>query len=479
MSRFFSVLCVSCLAALLSSCASTSLFKSYNSQINPHIASVERGNCAAPLAPLAKTAQSSNDAVLYHLERARIAQIGGDIEQSKSGYEAAMDCFKVAEERAVISASRGASEGASLLTNDAAIPYDAKGYEKVFGYQEQALNYLFGKDLEGAAVEVRRANEEQKLAVARHDKEIAKADKELKEQMVSTDSIYSKNYAALNEIEGKVKNSFMNAYSHYMCGTIQEIGAAKGGSGGMTLNDAYIDYKKTLEIYPDNSSVQRDALRLARLCGMNDDLAQLKTRFPAAAQQVDQSNNGDCTVVVLYEDGWVPQMSDLKVPVPTPNGLLTMDLPYYRIDAEPLAQLEVRCNEQPVGSTEVICDVRALAVKNLKERFGGIVLREVLRTAAMAAGQNELKKKSGDTGALIGSIIDLALSRADTRAWYTLPRYVQVLKFNVPHGNVRLAMASGNLAGPLSQEFSTDSSNYVVVRVVRTGRNGMCHMVQY
>ena len=69
------------------------------------------------------------------------------------------------EEKAVIRASDIGAQTASFLANDNTIPYKGDGYEKVFMYQFQAFNYLAKKDIEGAGVEVRRANREQELAL--------------------------------------------------------------------------------------------------------------------------------------------------------------------------------------------------------------------------------------------------------------------------------------------------------------------------
>ncbi len=461
-----------CCIFLLSSCASTSMFNSYSNQINPHIANMENGNFSTPLTELAKTAEGSNDAVLYHMERGRIAQIGDETTESKTSFDAAVECFQASEERAVISASQGASQGASLLTNDAAIPYDARGYEKVFTYQEQALNFIFEKDLEKALPAANRASLEQSILLEKHDKELAKTQEQLSEKNVSADDIYAQNYAGINEIEGKVKNSFMNAYADYTCGLINEIYNLENPGSSSEENKALIFYKKALEIYPENRFLQMDAIRVAKSFGMEDDFQAFSIRFPETVEKFKTAKPDGCDVVVFYEDGLVPQMTDIKIPIPTPNGVLSANFPIYQIDAEEICPLEILCNDTVIGSTEVVCDVRALAVKNLKERFPGIVLREVLRTAIAAEGQHQLKKEMGTGGAILGSVLDAIVSRADVRAWYTLPRYVQCMRFTAPHGVTKLVMRSSNLIETPTLELDTSSSKLVVVRIARVG--GKC-----
>lgn len=130
--------------------------------------------------------RKSNDKILYLLERGRIAQIKNDTDSSMKDFEAAIAAVRQMEEKAVVSASDIGAQTASLLANDNTIPYKGDGYEKVFMYQFQAFNYLAKKDLEGAGVEVRRANLEQKLALEMHEKELARAEEKARDKQIDT-----------------------------------------------------------------------------------------------------------------------------------------------------------------------------------------------------------------------------------------------------------------------------------------------------
>lgn len=62
------------------------------------------------------------------------------------------------------------NEAAALLTNDNTRPYRARPFELLFMYQVQILNYLAVNDLDGANVEVKRAQ----MAMEAFIKKIAK-----------------------------------------------------------------------------------------------------------------------------------------------------------------------------------------------------------------------------------------------------------------------------------------------------------------
>lgn len=472
------VLLLSCVVAL-ASCSTTSLLKPYPTYINPVIAKVESSSIDASLSKVQKRCDT-NDKALYLMEHGRIAQIGGKLDLSKESFRSAMDCFAKAEEKALVSATDVAATAGSIVTNDATIPYNAFPYEKVMVYQFQALNHLFSKDIENAAVNMRRANDEQKLLLARHEKEIAKTQVDLEKNKVDSNAILSQQYAGLNEIEGRVKNSFQNAYSYYAAGVIQEIYASRGtGGGAMEINNAYLDYKNALEIFPENTYLQQDVLRLAKKLGMNEDYEAFSKRFPEAQKLSEQSaNEQDATLFVIYEDGLVPQMEDVKIPIPTPNGVLTVDFPIYPADQEPIVPLEVHSGETLLGNTALICDVRALAVKNLKERLPSLIVREVARTAVSAAGQQQLAQHGGGAGIALGSAIDFATSRADLRSFYTLPRFVQCFRGDMAPGKQQLRLRASTCANDCTLDLDVPAKGLIVVRVARVGSKAFLSSVQ-
>ncbi len=59
-----------------------------------------------------------------------------------------------------------------------------------------------------------------------------------------------------------MKHSFQNAATFYLSGVVWEMLGER--------NDAYIDYKKALEIFPDNLFLQADVMRLGKRLGMRE-----------------------------------------------------------------------------------------------------------------------------------------------------------------------------------------------------------------
>ena len=82
----------------------------------------------------------------------------------------------------------------------------------------------------------------------------------------------------MSKAAGRVKSSFQNAYTFYTSAVIWE---AMGD-----INAALVDYKKALEINPDNTTITKDIERLN------------------ANNTIKHSSNGH--LVVLFEDGFAP-----------------------------------------------------------------------------------------------------------------------------------------------------------------------------
>ena len=366
------------------------------------------------------------DGVLFAMEKGRVAQLEGDFTISRSAFEEAIAGTKSQDEKAVISASGAAAQTGAVLVNDKAIPYRAAGYERTLVHHYQALNYLAAKDLIGAGVEVRQANREQEAARQRHDGEIAKA--KSKEQNVSPDEARDphllKVYAGLDEIAGTVKASFQNAATFYLSAVIWEmLGEA---------NDAYIDYKKAIEIYPDHPYLQQDVLRLGRRLGMREDVEGFERRFPEAAKTSLASGAGGvgkARLVVVYEEGLVPQKSELSVPYPLSgaDSIGVVALPVYEKAPPPAVPVAVRVGGKSVGQTAPICNVGALAARALAEQMPGILTRQLARSVTKGvAAQAAHDSDNGllELGVLLFNVIS---EQADLRSWLTLPAHVHVL----------------------------------------------------
>ena len=443
----------------LTGCAGSTTFTAYPKKVEPLVSSISSRQ-ELDLSKLLLDERGGADGILYNMEYGRYALIFNKLDQSKTSFEQAIQRIEKNDQKATISASDAGATAAAVAVNDNAIPYAGDGYERVMLHHYQALGYLKKKNLEGAGVEIRRANAEQESALAAFEKEVVEAQAEARKKQINPNA-FAAQYAQLDEVAGRVKNSFQNAYTFYLSGMVYELSGQP--------NDAYIDYKKALEIYPQNRVLQRDVLRLAKSLSMTEDYQALKQRF----KQVKEAPVLDTTqgeVVILFEEGIAPQKKELKLALPIPSvGMITAAMPIYQERVLPVTPLRLSLKGQPLALTEPICDIKALAVKALKEKVPMIATRQLARTITKAATQKLAQQKMGDLGGLAAMVYNIASENADLRSWLTLPSNAQVTRITLPAGQHLLGLdrIGSNVAGTVPVDVLPGGKT--VVHVVAIG----------
>jgi hypothetical protein len=403
-----------------------------------------------------------SSAALARLERGRLANMQGNFGASIGEFDKAIDIAKEFEDRATVSLSAVTDQVSSLVVNDSVIDYEPAGFERVMMYHFQALNYLGEGKLEEAAVEVRRANDEQERALKAHEEEILEAEKSASSKGISL-SDFSADIAKMlgqsKAVGSEVKNSFQNAYTFYMSGAVHELMDEP--------SDAYIDYKKALEIAPKNSFIQRDVARLAKKLEMTDDIQRFSKLYPAAFAKTDTEDGVD--LIVLFEDGLVPAKEAITVPLPVPGvvGLAAFALPTYqasRVDPKPLT---VKVSGADAAKTERICAIDSLAVKDFEEKAPAMITRQVIRTAIKGGATYAAGQYGGALGSLAATAYTGLTEKADTRSWQSLPQNAQVFRTRVQKG-AKLDFVHASSGAQGSFVVPADSKS-VVVRAIRVG----------
>ncbi|WP_250656707.1 COG3014 family protein [Alkalimarinus coralli] len=442
------------LFAVLQGCATSSLFNAYPNQavvfkkaIGPAQTDVMADKVLSDLSE----ERDSADAMLYMMERGRVAQLHSRFADSKQDFQLVISRFDEQDLESTVKLSDSAAQGSSLLVNDNAIPYKGAGYERIFTHHHQAFNYLGEKDLEGASVEFRKVALEQRILLEKHEQEVAEAYDEAAENDIDMSTL-SEAFSGLDSVAGSVKSSFQNAYTFYASAAFWE---ATG-----ELNSALVDYKKAYEINPDNSFIKQDIERVAFKQG------------GSSGDNVNIAKDNQGTIVVFFEDGFVPAKSEIKLPIPTfDGGFFSLAFPYYDVNQWPVSQslkvMDDRFNE--LGRTEIVVDVGALAVKDLKERIPGLIVRQTLRAFAKYEMQKQAEKNGGAAGQLMASLYNIVSESADRRSWLTLPHTAQIMRFNLDEGVREL-----NFSTPIAQTslaLNVKPKKTTFVRVVNANNN--------
>jgi len=418
----------------LGGCAASSVLTPYPAQAAQWQRSLEHSQPGTALATLAKK-RNTADRLLYLQERGRVSQLASDAEASQTDFDVVIGLYRTEEERALISASATLASGASLLTNDNARPYTGKLFERVFVHQYQALNYLAIGDASAALVEVRRANLIQNEALAKKENTVDQARSDAEQNGFDADR-YDRYFSSMDVAAGRVKTGFQNAATFYLSGLIYE---ATGNT-----NDAYIDYRKALELVPNNPYVQRDVVRTGLKTGIEDaqKLARQIGNVPIGPKP------GEGELVLYLEEGYVPAKVPVSIPIWTSKTLNTVSFPVYAGNVPEPTPLVVDVSGQQL-QTGLLVDTRALAVRTLKDELPGMLARAFMRLLTKQEMQRQLQRQdsSGLLG-LAGTLYSLVTDQADLRSWLTLPGSGQVLRLPLAAGTHRVAVPG--MSAPLN-----------------------------
>ncbi|MVD33273.1 hypothetical protein D6U54_19175, partial [Vibrio cholerae] len=173
--------------------------------------------------------------VLDNLEKGRVYFLSQQYAESQQSLAAADLAVKQQQDRAIISVSSTATSVGSLAVNDNLNEYEPADYELGFLHLYLGLNYVRNNDLDGALVEMRRANQVQEAAKKRREQELSSAEQEMRSQGLSPNlgSVLAQYPDA-----GKTLQAVQNGYLLYLSALLYEA--------DNDLNSAYVGYRRAL-----------------------------------------------------------------------------------------------------------------------------------------------------------------------------------------------------------------------------------------
>lgn len=335
---------------------------------------------------LVKQGDNGKDLLLYLMDL-------GTIYHTKGEYEKSIKLFSRADQVAEIKDYTSiATEAATMVTSDNMKSYKAEDFENVMLSCYLAIDYaLLGKS-EDAIVEAKRVNR--------------------KLYMMATD--------------GK-RGYKQNAFAQYLSGILYE---AQG-----EYNAAYIDYKKTYEIWPSFPRIGEDIWRTAYLSRIWDQAEEWSKKFDLT-KEVKEDNKklgpkGDYgEIIVLFENGSSPEKK------PNPDF---RTLPKFFSRHNPVRVAQVKLNGEVKGETAVLNDVEAVAMQNLEEKYGGMVAKKIGGVVIKEVVGHQIGNatKSEEIGQLAKMLMYIA-DQADVRSWNFLPKDLQIARLRVPAGKYQV-----------------------------------------
>ena len=456
------------ITALLSACSTTSfndLFSNYNQQMRDVKQAQQQGRFQEAIESIPSRSSNSSSFNLSMLEKARLEYLAHNNKQSQQDFAEVYQLVQKAQEAAKIELSRGIENVAAVMSNDNAKRYDIPLYEQSMLNSYQALNYLAQQDLSSALVEIRRANLVQQQALKDHASSIHQIQEDITKQGLGVVDLTGQ-YPSMNEAIGRVKNGFQNAYTFYLSAVLYEAAGQ--------YNDAYIDYKKALEIYPDNRYVQQEVWRLAVTLNMTDDINLFKSNLSQDITNVKRKKDQG-QVVIIVENGIVAAKREVSVNLPIHTShndmrFYSVAIPSYQNHLNVYSPLVINYQGTSYQAEEIV-RIQSLAAKQLKEQLPAIMIRQVARLIAKEKIREQLARKGGDIGNIFASIYNMATEKADTRSWSTLPDSIHILKMDLPTGEHQLSLSINGQKQQLNVSIDANKTTLVKLTAIGTYLN--------
>jgi hypothetical protein len=356
-------------------------------------------------------------------EAGTAALAGGDWQRALEHFEHATAATQEIEDRALVGAEALGEALSSWAINDTLRAYDGEGFERVYVHCGLALAYLALGKVEDVYVEARRSN-----------------------QLLETEEeLYEKSYRA-------------GGFAHLLSALAYELLGE--------LEDAYIDYQRMEEKDVGTAFAWPELVRLAARLGRSEDRARLEEEHGLAAPPPD----GFANVVVLAGIGLGPFKRGGQIPIPTPDGLITVSAAAFQARPQLVSGLRLTDEGGASRDTVLIESVADVARENLQDRLVWQVGKSIARGVLKRELTQKLQKEWGVGGRVVGDVFSIVTEVPDLRAWLTLPDSWHAARLFVPPGEHRFRLeAIGGEAEDLgAHELAPGETMFVFVRTLGT-----------
>jgi uncharacterized protein len=459
--RFSRAILYLILFTALSGCAA---FSNYTKNTETARISISQGNFQQALKVFPESSAKGGDEILIRMERGTLLQATGDYKESSKEFELAASLIADEENKAVISASKTASQAASLLVNEKMIPYEGQDFEKVMVHTLDALNYLMMGNTEDARVEIRNSYRIQQELYNTHYKDIEKARRD--SQVVNYEDSFkgsgSDSYNRMKQTASSVVSVYQNAFAYYISSLVYELSGEE--------DEAYIDLKKALLSAPDCSAVQKDLIRMSRDLGYRDDLDRWQNQFgknvPLSKDSID--------IFVVFELGLAPYRDEFKLVLPIPSvGLMSVAVPVYAYVPSSVSGGYVTSNSR-TEETSMVSDTDAIASRNLLDDYPILLAKQALRAAIKGTATRQAGQQYGQWAQLAAGVASAITEQADLRTWSTLPKQLHIARLFVPRGTGELSIAAlPGVPGRFSKTVQIPANARHIVVLARASDNNI------
>jgi hypothetical protein len=371
------------------------------------------------------------DALLWRLEEGAAYRSGSEFTQSNSAFEQAEARVNYYDAQASV---RISEQTLATLTNLSFLPYEGTSYDRIMLNTYKALNYLSLGDVDAARVELNRALERQREAVAANAAAIAEAEENAE---TSTQMAQAGSEDGYNVQRAQNDRRFQ-----------QQLGSAYNY---LDRYSAYADYVNPFTVFVEGLFFMCNAASPSDLERARTAFSRVQGMLPAntyVRQDLDTVNarfNGQPLphlTYVIFETGMAPARVGQRIDIPL--FLVTNQVPYVGVNFP-----QLKFNDYYVPSltamaggksyeSATVSDMDAVVAQSFKNELPVIITRTLISAGVKAAiqyGVYEATKSNSTVNAfamIATSVYAAATNQADLRTWLTLPKEFAYCRFPTP-----------------------------------------------
>ncbi|MCQ2108921.1 MAG: hypothetical protein MJZ05_09195 [Fibrobacter sp.] len=377
-----------------------------------------------------KSIYGDNSKFLYYFDLGTLYHYQGKFKESAEYLDKADQVYDDLYTKSVT------NETAAILTNDNIRPYRARPFEVLTLHQMQILNYLAMRDIEGAMVEVRRAQ-------------------------LAQESLYQKDHDKVND----------NGFLRYLCALVYEMAGEH--------EDAAISYINTVKAYHEgNMKLPKEVWEYVNeslvKMGRAGDLNRLGYKPLQATPKATASREKGQEIIVIgyaghspilgerrmsgtyvsgglmnlsYKDSETGEHRSTTIAAPVVSGgngqtlYIGIALPEKRNLPQTVRRLDVSIDDGKFFKPEMVMNVDAELTKNIEEEtpttMARTAARVAVRTIAAQAAKAAMQTKNTLVNLATSIGTDIAqsqLEQADLRVGLFLPNTICMARFPVDEG---------------------------------------------
>ncbi|MBB6430684.1 hypothetical protein [Algisphaera agarilytica] len=418
--------------------------------------------------------------VIAYLEQGNIRRDQGDLQGSLAAFDIADAAINEIDLAPDVSLSR---ETLAAFSNLNALPYRGTYADRIMLYTLRAMNYLELGDSERARVELRRAYERQRDAIALNAKKLEEAREAAKAESAGNNGYdaeraqsdpnfqagLNESYAGLNQYRGY--GDYANPFAEWLQGIYY-------------LGDA-----------ADGSDVERGRMSLSRTAGMvpGNTFLDADRRM---AESIAGGGPTPRTTWVVFATGTAPLRAPIRIDIPLfifdgSVDYVGANFPMLVENSNYLSTLSV----QPEGEqssaavqTQLLADMDSIVGEEFKNDLPVIITKTLIAAGTKATTAYLIRKSLEDSNSsdsltslvrIATTVYQYAANQADLRTWGSLPKQYQIARLPTPDSGKITISAGGysasapggavaRAATPITVELLPGEFNVVVVRSINT-----------